>query len=66
MKLSEDGGAPLATGLPLDMRPLTEKELAGSLNGGLKDANKEERRAGPPEPLAGSSPIRRSLTDTGT
>jgi len=66
MSLSEDGGAALAAGLPLDKRPLTEKKLARNLNGRLKDASEEETRASPPEPLAGSCPIRGSLTDKGT
>jgi hypothetical protein len=66
MSLSEDRGAALAAGLPLGELPLTGKKLARNLEGRLKDASEEEALAGPSEPLAGSCPIRSSLTDTGT
>jgi mono/diheme cytochrome c family protein len=41
----EDGSAPLADGLPLNKRPLSEEKLTRNVNGRLKGASEEERRA---------------------
>jgi mono/diheme cytochrome c family protein len=41
----EDGSAALAEGLPLNKRPLSEEKLTKNVNGRLKDASEEERRA---------------------